>query len=378
MSTIAVALYLSAALLGVLLAGVILRRASTHSVYQALLGCLVLFFSLSLAEFAAYWTPFYLAAPHLLFVTLPLPLLFGPLVFGLVAGATGRPVPLRQWPLHLIPVTLYVGRLIPFYMATADYKREYYRTVVFTPDPDWPLGAYNAAAMVLLHLGIYLALSWQRVRHWARNGGQDRATILRLLRRFLFAWSLVLLFRLLNLLEIVFFDYRYITVVDHALLLCSSVLIYATVYMMLGSGYEYMFGTLRPPPEKYTRSTLARSEAEEIAARAQAIMDKEQLFLDPDFRLEDLARRLAVSRYHVSQSLNQQLGRSFNEFVNEYRVGALKARMSDPATTQSPMLQLAFEAGFGTKATFNSAFKKATGLTPSEYRALQQEPLQPD
>jgi AraC-like DNA-binding protein len=148
--------------------------------------------------------------------------------------------------------------------------------------------------------------------------------------------------------------------------------------MMLGSGYEYLFGALRPPPEKYTRSTLARSAADEIAMRAQAIMDTEQLFLDPDLRLDALASRLAVSRYHVSQSLNQVLGKSFNEFVNAYRVRALKTRMSDPATAQSPMLQLAFEAGFGTKATFNSAFKKATGLTPSEYRALQQEPGQPD
>jgi AraC-like DNA-binding protein len=376
MSTVAVVLYLSAALQGVVLSGAILRRASTHSGYQVLLGCLVLAFSLSLAEFAAYWTPLYLAAPHLLFATLPFPLLFGPLVYGLVAGASGRPIELRQWSLHLIPFALYVGRLIPFYMATADYKREYYRTVIFTPDPDWPPGAYIAAAAVLLHLGIYLGVSWRRLRYWARAGGQGRTVILKLLRRFLFAWSLVLLFRVLNILEIVFFDYRYITIVDHALLLCSSLLIYATVYMMLGSGYEYLFGALRPPPEKYTRSTLAPSVAAEIVARAQAIMDEEQLFLDPDLRLEALASRLAVSRNHVSQSLNQQLGKSFNEFVNEYRVRSLKTRMSDPATAQSSMLELAFEAGFGTKATFNSAFKKATGLTPSAYRALQQ--AQPD
>ncbi len=368
--TVAVFLYLSAAFQGAVLAAVILRRSRRGAPDQVLLGALVLVFSLYLAEFAAYWTPFYLTIPHLLFATVALPLLFGPLIYGLVIKITGGPDPTPRWLLpHLVPFGIYLGRLVPFYLAPAEFKRDYFLTVIFTRDPQWALGTYIIFAVILVHLAAYLAVSWLRLRRWSAGSGRANPVAHRLLSRFLAAWSVILVLRLFNLLEVVFLGYRYIAVVDNALLLASSILIYASVYMMLGSGYQSLFGALRPPPEKYVRSPLAPGRVAGIAKRAQDVMEKEQMFLDPGLRLETLAQRLGVSRYHLSQSLNQQLGKTFNEFVNEYRIRVLKDRMADPETMHLSILQLAMEAGFGTKATFNSAFKKATGLTPSEYRA---------
>ena len=367
--TAAVIIYLSAALQGVVLAVVILKRRNDAK-YPLLIGALVMAFSLYLAEFAAYWTRFYLAYPHLLFATASFPLLFGPLIYGFVSETTGRRSGSHRWLLpHLIPFGVYLVRLVPFYASSADFKREYFRTVIFTTDPHWPLGTYIVIAAMLIHLGIYLTMSWRWLRRWSAASDCRDSVVYRLLRQFVVAWSIVLLLRLANLLEVALLGYRYIAAVDHALLLFSSLLIYYSVYMMLGSGYEYVFGALRPPAEKYARSTLQPDRAADIAKRAQELMERERLFLDSELRLQALAHRLGESRYHVSQALNQQLGKTYYDFVNEYRVLELKERMKEPDAAELSIMQLALEAGFGTKATFNSAFKKITGLTPSQYRA---------
>ncbi|MCK7514990.1 MAG: helix-turn-helix domain-containing protein [Desulfobacterales bacterium] len=61
------------------------------------------------------------------------------------------------------------------------------------------------------------------------------------------------------------------------------------------------------------------------------------------------------------------MGRSFTELVADYRVDEIKKRLSDPDETAN-ILNIAYDAGFGTKASFNRIFKDHTGLTPSEFR----------
>ncbi|MBW8775091.1 MAG: helix-turn-helix transcriptional regulator [Stenotrophomonas sp.] len=85
--------------------------------------------------------------------------------------------------------------------------------------------------------------------------------------------------------------------------------------------------------------------------------------------LQSLSQRSGWSPNQVSQALNQGLGQSFSEFVTGFRITAAKSFLSDPADPRS-VLDIGLAAGFGSKSTFNSAFKRATGQTPSEYRRL--------
>ena len=80
-----------------------------------------------------------------------------------------------------------------------------------------------------------------------------------------------------------------------------------------------------------------------------------------------MAERLGVSEGYLSRALNQGLGVNFNEFVNRMRVEAVTRAMSDPAESR-PVLAIALECGFSSKASFNRAFKAATGATPTELR----------
>jgi AraC-like DNA-binding protein len=61
--------------------------------------------------------------------------------------------------------------------------------------------------------------------------------------------------------------------------------------------------------------------------------------------------------------------------VNEYRVEAVKRRMLDPAQPPLTLVGLAFECGFNSQATFQRAFRSATGQSPGEYLASRREPV---
>jgi len=63
----------------------------------------------------------------------------------------------------------------------------------------------------------------------------------------------------------------------------------------------------------------------------------------------------------------------FFEFINQYRVNEVKAKITDPAYENLSLLGIAFESGFNTKSAFNRVFKKITGFTPGEYKKHQIE-----
>lgn len=88
---------------------------------------------------------------------------------------------------------------------------------------------------------------------------------------------------------------------------------------------------------------------------------------EPDLTLAELARRLGTNTAYLSRAINEGLGLNFNAFVNRMRTDEVAKRMQeDPAARD--LLQLALDAGFSSKATFNRAFRAAYGLTPSEFR----------
>jgi AraC-like DNA-binding protein len=93
----------------------------------------------------------------------------------------------------------------------------------------------------------------------------------------------------------------------------------------------------------------------------------EKAYRNGKMSLDSLSERLGLKSYQLSGIINNRFGNSFTEFVADYRLEEVKKRLGDPAETAS-ILNIAYDAGFGTKASFNRTFKERTGLTPSEFR----------
>lgn len=124
----------------------------------------------------------------------------------------------------------------------------------------------------------------------------------------------------------------------------------------------------QPEREKYRNSSLTSFEAQQKIALLKGIMEQEKPFLDTTLTLDLLALKMNVARHHLSQLLNEHLQTNFFEFVNAYRLEAVKERLTNPSYAHYNILALAYECGFNSKSTFNKYFKDKVGLTPSEYR----------
>lgn len=119
--------------------------------------------------------------------------------------------------------------------------------------------------------------------------------------------------------------------------------------------------------EKYKKSRLN----EEFAARTYRSllnhMDREKPFTDNNLTLFKLAEQLDISENKLSQVINTQSRCNFFEFINKYRVDLVVEKMKSHEHENITLLGLALDSGFNSKASFNRAFKKVTGLTPSEF-----------
>jgi len=113
---------------------------------------------------------------------------------------------------------------------------------------------------------------------------------------------------------------------------------------------------------------LPETKVSEIANRIISLMESEKLYEEPELTLQMLSDKLGVQSYQASQVINEGLKRNFYELVNGYRVDAAKRLLLDPKNDNYTILSVGFEAGFNSKTTFHSVFKKFTGLTPTEYR----------
>jgi len=96
-------------------------------------------------------------------------------------------------------------------------------------------------------------------------------------------------------------------------------------------------------------------------------MEQDQLYLNPELNLSLVAQHTGLPPKTISAVLNQHLQKSFNEFVNEYRVAAFKQKIAASQQEQYTIMSLALESGFNSLPTFQRAFRNNTGMSPREY-----------
>jgi AraC-like DNA-binding protein len=97
-------------------------------------------------------------------------------------------------------------------------------------------------------------------------------------------------------------------------------------------------------------------------------MKEKESYKDHNITLGRLARELSITPHLLSQIVNEQFSHNFNDFVNSYRIEEAQRMLADPSKNNLTVASIAYDCGFNTLSAFNTAFKKFTGLTPSQFR----------
>ncbi len=130
---------------------------------------------------------------------------------------------------------------------------------------------------------------------------------------------------------------------------------------------ELNFGSAQRKNGIDTKALMEHAEIEIALKKLDQLMQQDERFLDTSLSLRSLAEETGIHPNKLSWMLNDQVGVSFNDFVNNFRFECFKKKALDPANKNFTLLGLAFESGFNSKSVFNDYFKKKTGNTPRKW-----------
>jgi len=120
--------------------------------------------------------------------------------------------------------------------------------------------------------------------------------------------------------------------------------------------------------EKYSSSKIPDEESSKIVKRLKEAMQREKPYLNADLSIKDLSEHINIHPKFLSQIINSQFDQNFFDFVNFYRIEEAKHIIRNNTDEKMTILEILYEVGFNSKSAFNNAFKKNTGMTPSEFK----------
>lgn len=125
---------------------------------------------------------------------------------------------------------------------------------------------------------------------------------------------------------------------------------------------------------RYSKSPLSSEENQNMLDHLMELINNEKIYLNNQLTIEDVAKKLNTNRTYLSQIINEKFDVNFNNFINKYRVKEAQQMLLKDSNKAFTIESIANSAGFHSKSSFNTAFKKFTGLTPSDFVRIKNQP----
>jgi AraC-like DNA-binding protein len=152
--------------------------------------------------------------------------------------------------------------------------------------------------------------------------------------------------------------------------LASLIALSRSYILLYNQQTETPADAMYPPALKYQKALLPEERVQDLGRKLTEYFADEQPHLEPDFSLNDAARRIACSPVQTSQIINRHFGKSFVQLCQDLRIQTAQQLLRTRPESFS-ILDIALESGFNSKSVFNAAFKKHVGETPSSWRARE-------
>jgi len=302
------------------------------------------------------------------------PMLYGPLLWGYVRGLIYEKPGFKKIEiLHFVPFLLLLG--IAFFFRDPEkiiepepFSQEY---------PSWfARSIYDLlifSSITLYSTLVFIALTKHKIR--IREQFSFTSGKITLAWLLFFSITVYVSFCLSNLgkgINWLVVDLNF----DPKIFIYIGLTLISFAFSFYGYRQASIFHSPDPVPSRvspsgqtahYVKSGLSQSELQAIARSLFEAMESKQLFLNPELTLYDVSQHLQIPKHYLTQALSSVLHKNFYRFINEFRVKGVIKRLESQDIKNFTLLAIAYDAGFNSKSTFNSVFKKITGQTPSAY-----------
>ncbi len=153
------------------------------------------------------------------------------------------------------------------------------------------------------------------------------------------------------------------------LIVGTVVYLFIVVNIIIFKGWKQpqLFAGIEETP-RYKNSPLTETDIREYCLLLERYMKEEKPFLVNSLTLDSLAEKISIPARYLSQVINERYNKNFFDFINSYRVEEAKDYLRMSYKKKMTVLQILYEVGFNSKAAFNRAFSKYTGMSPTEFK----------
>lgn len=324
-----------------------------------------------------YWNKY----PHLIGITVPFPLIYGPVLFLYTRYSLKKDsiLQIKEY-LHFAPVVfsyLYMYNFFFFYSGTEKLR------VINGEVEDFSLFTSVLLVSFVISGFTYTILASIKLKKHQRmvdnNFSYDEHISLNWLKYSIWGIGLVFLAVafVISMREGLGYEFPF----NADIIFYTLIVVLVFFIGFFGIQHQNLFSNVSEPAQKeliqtqlpgeYKKSGLRQDVAESIHKKLLKLMAEEKPYLNPTLTLLDLSQKMDISTNYVSQTINQYEKVNFHYFVNEYRVDEFIRRAK--SNNNFSFLANALDSGFNSKSSFNTVFKKFKDTTPSKYMASLKE-----
>lgn len=281
--------------------------------------------------------------PIFIFAGLAFLLLIGPLLRWYVFGMTRPNFKLPKY---------YILEFVPFaliFIASLFVTKEWYENsklviIVFS----------SGLVFIYLHFAFYIVLSWRTLKRAKRHYKQEQQTKS---RSAILNWL-----HLLIIGFVVIWGSYVLNILDETVPYVVGPILYSVIiYFLSYKAFQLKVTDLDGDVFKANNNNLLFDDISKL------VIDT-KLYLEPDVSLAKLSTMIGKTTQLTSSVINQYAKQNFNDFINYYRIQDAKKLLSSAGSDKYTISSIAFDTGFSSLSSFNGAFKKFEGMTPSSYR----------
>ena len=323
----------------------------------------------------------YHTLPHLIWTHVPGLFVFSPLLYLHVRQTfTPKPIRFTFWDsLHFLPAMFMLVYITPFYFfQPASYKVAAFEQ--FYADKNIDFVQIGYLAQIALYVILGRVLVFQKLTKLNNEDSHSVNIHLNIYRGLYHSLTLYVILGYTLAVTLAITQNNWLTYYYFVYLALAFGIFATTVYLFYHHQSEAPPMTLQTITQvdesteissnhsnKYATSALDATDRAVILSQIEAHLKVTQAYKNPQLKLPQLAEQTQIPAHHISQCLNQELDKNFFEFINTYRVEAVKQQLLKKAHQRLTLFAIASECGFNSQSSFYRIFKKIAGETPRSF-----------